>query len=102
MDIDAGSLVYSIAGRDKGGVFVVVEQKDGFCYLVDGKVRKCDKPKKKKQKHVKSAEYTAESLREKLQNGERLVNSEVRKSISTFYEKMDQSSFEGGLELGKG
>lgn len=102
MGIDAGSLVYSIAGRDKGGVFVVVNRKDGFCYLVDGKVRKCDNPKKKKEKHVKSVSYVAASLQEKLANGERLTNSEVRRAISTYYEEMNQSGFEGGLGLGKG
>ncbi len=87
MDIDAGSLVYSIAGRDKGGVFVVVGLEGMFCYLVDGKIRKCDNPKKKKQKHLKSTAYIAEALKDKIARGERLTNSEVRKAISTFHEE---------------
>ncbi len=102
MDIDAGSLVYSIAGRDKDRVFVVVGLEGMFCYLVDGKVRKCDKPKKKKLKHIQSVGYKAEALKKKIALGERLTNSEVRKVIAAYHEEINQSSFEGGCKLGKG
>ena len=66
---------------------MVVGLESMFCYLVDGKIRKCDKPKKKKLKHIKAADYTADALKDKIARGERLTNSEVRKAISTFHEK---------------
>ncbi len=90
MDIDAGSLVYSIAGRDKGGVFVVLSLSDMYCYLADGKIRKTDNPKKKKQKHLKATGHTADALKEKITSGERPTNSEVRRAIAAYLDEADQ------------
>lgn len=86
MDIDAGSLVYAIAGRDSGGLFVVLSREGEYCFLADGRGRKCDKPKKKKLKHCRSAGKTLDSLRDKLCSGEKITNSEIRKSLREFTE----------------
>lgn len=48
-----GQVVRSKKGRDEGKVFVITEIIDkDFLYLVDGKLRKLDRPKKKKVKHL--------------------------------------------------
>ena len=54
MDIGPGSIVYSKAGRDKGGYFIVMSQTGEYISICDGKGRKTDKPKRKKIKHVKA------------------------------------------------
>ena len=92
MDIDAGSLVYSIAGRDKGGVFVVVGLAGTYCYLADGKSRKVENPKKKKWKHLEASGHVAEALMDKIKLGERPTNSEIRRAIAAFSEGTKQSS----------
>ena len=48
-----GQVVRSKKGRDEGKVFVITEiiDKDFLC-LVDGKLRKLDRTKKKKVKHL--------------------------------------------------
>lgn len=47
-------MVISTAGHDKGGVFAVVGPMLGdYALIADGKVRKLEKPKKKKLKHLK-------------------------------------------------
>ncbi len=92
MDIDAGSLVYSIAGRDKGGVFVIIRLEGIYGYLADGRIRKTDTPKKKKLKHMKSTGYTANALQNKIAIGERPTNSEIRKAIAAYHEETNQSS----------
>ncbi len=92
MDIDAGSLVYAIAGRDKGGVFVVMHLSGPYCYLANGKNRKSDTPKKKKLKHVNPTGFTAEALKEKIALGERPTNSEIRRAIAAYHEETNQSS----------
>ncbi len=92
MDIDAGSLVYAIAGRDKGGVFVVMHLSGPYCYLANGKSRKTDAPKMKKLKHVKPTGVLAQALKEKIALGERPTNSEVRKAIRAYLEETNQSS----------
>ena len=53
IQLSIGQIVKSRAGRDKGGVFLVYEIVDNeYVLLVDGKLRKIDNPKKKKQKHL--------------------------------------------------
>ncbi len=52
MEIQGGSIVYSKAGHDRGGMFLVLRTDGEYAFLADGKVRKLDKPKKKKQKHL--------------------------------------------------
>lgn len=47
-----GMLAKSAAGHDKGTVYVIFAADDAYVYLVDGKVRTLDKPKKKKKKHI--------------------------------------------------
>ncbi len=50
-----GHLVVSLSGRDKGCICTVVGVSDdeGYVFIADGKIRKVEKPKKKKLKHVK-------------------------------------------------
>ena len=49
---EIGMLAKSKAGHDKGHVYIIVETDSTCVYLVDGKIRTLDKPKKKKKKHV--------------------------------------------------
>lgn len=49
---EKGMLVKSLAGHDAGEVYIIVETDAEFLYLVDGKIRTLDKPKRKKRKHV--------------------------------------------------
>jgi len=56
----AGDVVLSIAGRDSGRYFIVIEVIDGeYLMLTDGMLRKVEKPKKKKYKHVKPISMVA-------------------------------------------
>ena len=48
---ERGMLAKSKAGHDNGHVYVILEVEDAYVYLVDGSIRKMDRPKKKK-KHV--------------------------------------------------
>lgn len=48
-----GQVVRSKKGRDEGKVYIIMEIIDGdLLLLVDGKLRKLDRPKKKKVKHL--------------------------------------------------
>ncbi len=47
-----GRIVSSKAGRDKGYFMVVVEAKDDFLYVADGKERPLERPKRKNEKHL--------------------------------------------------
>ena len=49
---ETGMMVRSKSGHDAGKVYVITKVEEAYVYLVDGKVRTLDKPKKKKKKHV--------------------------------------------------
>lgn len=78
MDITAGSIVFSKAGRDKGNVFLVLEVKNGFSYIADGSVRKVEKPKKKKLIHLQRTNYVFENISKDIEN------CQVRKIIAQY------------------
>ena len=48
MEIIEGSIVRSIAGRDKGDLFIVLSREGDFVYLANGELRKVDQPEKEK------------------------------------------------------
>lgn len=80
-DIQIGQLVKSKAGRDKGRLFVIIEIEEEYVYLVDGSLRKLEKPKKKKIKHIQPTHLIVESLKEKILNDQKILNAEIRKII---------------------
>ncbi len=47
-----GMLARSKCGHDAGKVYVIIQVDEAYVYLVDGRIRTLDKPKKKKKKHV--------------------------------------------------
>lgn len=49
---EKGMLVKSKAGHDKGNVYVIVGMDETYVYVVDGRLRKLENPKKKKYRHV--------------------------------------------------
>ncbi|MCR4436239.1 MAG: KOW domain-containing RNA-binding protein [Clostridiales bacterium] len=82
MEVTLGQVVYSKAGRDAGRKFVVIEIVDAFYVLLsDGDLRRIEKPKKKKIKHLKLTGEINEYLSEKLKNKQKITNSEIRKAL---------------------
>ena len=81
--VEIGSICYSTAGRDRGRYFIVVGMEDGFAYIADGKLRKIEKPKKKKLMHLKAMPQKAEMLALKLRENETVGNSDIRKGLMT-------------------
>lgn len=52
MEFSVGRIVKAKAGRDKDQFFIIKELEGRFAYIVNGKSRKVDKPKKKKLIHL--------------------------------------------------
>jgi len=56
-----GQIALSLAGRDKGRLFQIVEIPDvNYALIADGQLRKIDKPKRKKLKHLKLLDIVKE------------------------------------------
>ena len=91
MEVDKSSLVVSKAGRDQGQLFYVIDADEQFVYLADGKSRRLEKPKRKKRKHVEQVPRTESRIAEKIRNGEKVLNSELRKDLASFGQKQSQN-----------
>ena len=50
--VERGMLARSKAGHDKGHLYVITDVDETYVYLVDGKTKSIQKPKKKKLKHI--------------------------------------------------
>ena len=94
MDIARSDIVKSIAGRDKGKYFFVLEIEDEFLLLADGKTRKLESPKRKKRKHTEFVLHSDCRVAEKIRGEEKITNSELRRALAAFREK-DYPSQEG-------
>lgn len=47
-----GYLAYSIAGHDKDTVYLIIKEENEFVWLVDGRIRTLNNPKRKNKKHI--------------------------------------------------
>ncbi len=60
MEVQIGSIVKSTAGRDKNSFYVVVDIKEEFVYICDGKIRRLENIKKKNIRHISKTNQTVE------------------------------------------
>lgn len=81
-DIRIGQYVRSKAGRDKDRVFIVMKIVDEkFVLIADGDLRRIEKPKKKKIRHLINLDQVSESLKDKLSGDGKINNALVRREI---------------------
>jgi ribosomal protein L14E/L6E/L27E len=77
-----GKIVHSKSGRDKDKYFIIVGIIDNdYVYISDGDLRKIDKPKKKKLKHLALTNILAEEIRELLLKKNEVSNSKIKKFL---------------------
>ena len=95
MDISKSDIVISLAGRDKDKLFYVIEIEDNYVLLADGKGRKLENPKRKKLKHVRRVSRTETRVALKIQKGDKVLNSELRRDLATFGQQFNSQN-QGG------
>jgi ribosomal protein L14E/L6E/L27E len=81
--VTLGQVVISKAGRDAGRKFIVTGIiNENYVQVSDGDLRRIEKPKKKKVKHLEPTGQIAEAVLEKLKNSARVSNSDIRKALA--------------------
>jgi ribosomal protein L14E/L6E/L27E len=81
-DFEIGQFVKSKAGRDKDKIFIVIDKVDeNYLLLVDGDLRKAEKPKMKKIKHVAKINLVSDEIQSKLVEQKKITNAMVRREI---------------------
>ncbi len=98
-ELRKGIVAISKKGRDKGRLFMVLYEVDAdFVVICDGDLRKLERPKKKRRKHLQPIGRELQELIALNESG-RLLNSDIRKGILRVTEESDQpadAADEGG------
>lgn len=79
-----GALAKSLAGHDKGDLFVIIEETREYVFLVDGKFRPFGKPKRKNKKHIQVIYDWEQQKRKNLIKEGKLTDEEVRRFIRCY------------------
>ena len=95
MDIGKSDMIVSLAGRDKGQFFFVVDTDGDFVLIADGKGRKLETPKRKKRKHIQKVLQADTRVAEKIRNGDKVLNSELRRELAAYGQKFNSQN-QGG------
>ena len=82
MEIAKADIVRSIAGRDSGRLFFVVDTEGEYLLLADGSVRRVERPKRKKRRHTEAAGFYDTRIAAKIRSGEKVTNSELRRTLA--------------------
>ena len=82
--LDIADVVISLNGRDAGKHFLVVGTDNEYSLLADGKGRRIEKPKRKKNKHVKQERKLDDQIATKLIAGEKVTNNEIRRVLAAY------------------
>lgn len=77
-------IVLSLAGHDRGQLFLVLKEEGDFVLLADGKGRKLATPKRKRRKHVQSVGTSAHPAVLGLHRGEAVSDRQLRAVLAAF------------------
>ena len=87
--VEIGSIVISTAGRDEGRRCLVIQElDDDFVRVANGRLRKMDRLKQKRRKHLKPTGAVVEELRTRLREGKPVEDHELRYWLSEEEEKL--------------
>ena len=91
LPVEVGGVVLSKAGRDRGRMFLVIEEvDDDFVMVANGDTRKMDRLKKKRRRHLKPTGHTVQALRDRLLSGQVVQDHELRAWLREEEEKLVQ------------
>lgn len=81
---EVGMLAISKAGHDFEHLYVIIAEDEEYVYLVDGKIRTMDKPKKKRKKHIQVIKQVQSDIADKYKNGQKIENEEIKRTIKVY------------------
>jgi ribosomal protein L14E/L6E/L27E len=96
-ELQLGQIVRSKSGRDKGRFMVIVGfYKDEYVYIADGILRKSDKPKLKKIKHIAKTNVIPQNIADALNGGD-VENTLIIKELKKFNHEITKE--DGGKSI---
>ncbi|HCX65467.1 MAG TPA: RNA-binding protein [Eubacteriaceae bacterium] len=95
-ELTLGQVVRSNAGRDKGRFFIVVSIEDErYVSIADGDLRKADKKKRKKRKHLAKTNHVNRTIQQKYESGLKVSNADLRRALENFKREFLSGEQEG-------
>ena len=86
-----GLFARSIAGHDKGKLYIIIGEDKDSLILSDGRLKTVEKPKKKNRKHIQIIKKDCDLLvAKKIANGDKAVNEAIKRAIK-LYEREDKN-----------
>lgn len=80
-----GMLATSKAGHDKSEIYIIYMEENEYVYLVDGRIRTVEHPKKKSKKHIQIiTKFQDIEMKEKLQSKLQVRNEEIKRTIKLY------------------
>lgn len=83
-----GMMARSLAGHDKGKIYLILSEDTGYVYLADGKIRTVDRPKKKKKKHIQIDHWILPEIEVLKSTEKQIQNSDVIRAIKEYEKKI--------------
>ena len=94
-DFNISDVVKATAGRDQDKLFYVIAQEDAYLILANGKDRPLDRPKRKKRKHVQKVLRSETRVAQKLNEGSKVLNGELRRDLAFLAGQMQVNNLGG-------
>jgi len=88
VDLEQGQLVKSLAGRDKGRIYIIIGFKEDRVLLCDGKYRPVKMPKRKNPKHLQPYHYVVREIKDKIRE-RKIDDTVVRQYINEMISASD-------------
>ena len=94
-DFMIADVVRPMAGRDAGQLHYVIAADETYLYLVNGKDRSLEKPKRKKRKHAQKVLRSETRVAQKLRTGDKVLNSELRRDLAYLSRELQSNAIGG-------
>ena len=83
--VELGRVAASTAGRDAGKYFIIVGiESENVVFVADGVLRKLEKPKRKKLKHLALKPQVSKVIGDKLREGKKVFDPEIKSALLNF------------------
>jgi len=79
-----GQFARSIAGHDKGVLYIVIAEDEKTVTLSDGRYKTVESPKVKNRKHIQIIKKKCDGLAEKLECGDKAINEAIKRAIKLY------------------
>ena len=93
--LSVSDVVMSTAGHDTGKLYYVIHVEQQVVWLVNGKDRRIENPKRKKRKHAAKVLRSETRVAAKILSGDKVLNSELRRDLAFHVKEMQANNLGG-------